>query len=53
MIKKGGGMDDNYLMRKEGLTMTNENRVEHKSVAVAQSHGGVTGGLGFLAGAMS
>lgn len=35
MIKKGGGMDDNYLMRKEGLTMTNENRVEHKSVARA------------------
>lgn len=30
-------MDDNYLMRKEGLTMTNENSVKHKSVAWAQS----------------
>lgn len=45
-------MDDNYLMRKEGLTMTNENQVKHKSVAVAQSCGGATGGPGFPAGAM-
>lgn len=30
-------MDDNYLMRKEGLTMTNEDSVKHKSVAWAQS----------------
>lgn len=26
-LEKGGGMDDNYLMRKEGLTMTNEDSV--------------------------
>lgn len=31
-------MDDNYLMRKEGLTMTNENSVKHKSVDSAWSH---------------
>jgi len=35
-------MDDNYLMRKEGLTMTNENSVKHKSVAWAWSRVGAT-----------
>lgn len=27
-------MDGNYLMSKEGLTVTNENHVKHKSVVL-------------------
>lgn len=28
-------MDENYLMSKEGLTVTNESHVKHKLVALA------------------